>query len=96
LIQLHYNLLGKDSSKNGVPSRYNVVQITANSFSMIGQKPIVGRDFTAADERAGAAPVIILGYGMWENRYGKNPAMLGQTIQVNDVPTTVIGGCSAT
>src|SRR5262249_55185857 len=79
------------SDQNGVPSRYNVVQITANTFWMIGQKPILGRDFTAADESPGAAPVIILGYGMWENRYGKDPAILGHTISVNNVPTAVIG-----
>jgi putative ABC transport system permease protein len=79
------------SDKSGVPSRFNVAEISANTFSMIGQKPVLGHDFTADDEKAGAAPVTILGYGIWENRYGKSAGILGQSIRINDVPTTVIG-----
>jgi putative ABC transport system permease protein len=79
------------SDKSGLPSRYNVVEITANTFSMIGQKPVMGRDLTAEDEKRSANPVAILGFGIWENRYGKDPAVLGQVIRINDVPTTVIG-----
>jgi len=79
------------SDKLAVPARFNLGQITANTFSMIGQKPIVGRDFIPDDERPGAQPVAILGYSLWENRYGKNPGIISQTIRVNDVPTTVIG-----
>jgi len=79
------------SDKSGVPSRFNVAEVSANTFSMIGQKPVLGRDFTPADEKAGAAPVTILGYGIWENRYGKSTSVLGRSIRINDVPTTVIG-----
>ncbi len=79
------------TDKSGVPGRNNVSQITANTFSMIGQKPIIGRDFTADDEAPGANPVAILGYHLWEDRYGKDPAILGQSIRVNSVPTTIVG-----
>ena len=79
------------SDKTGLPTRYNVSSMSANSFSMIGQKPVIGRDFTAEDEKPGANPTVILGYGVWENRYGKDPAILGKSIRINDVPTTVIG-----
>jgi len=79
------------SDKSGVPSRFNVAEVSANTFSIIGQKPVLGRDFTADDEKAGAAAVAILGYGIWENRYGKSATILGQSIRINDVPTTVIG-----
>jgi len=79
------------TDKSGVPGRNNVSQITANTFSMIGQKPVIGRDFTAEDEAPGANPVAILGYRMWEDRYGKDAAVLGQSIRINSVPTTIIG-----
>ncbi|HTS77987.1 MAG TPA: ABC transporter permease [Bryobacteraceae bacterium] len=79
------------SDKSGLPTRYNVAAITANTFSLIGQKPVMGRDFTPEDEKRSANPVVILGYGVWENRYGKDASLLGKTIRVNDVPTTVIG-----
>jgi putative ABC transport system permease protein len=79
------------TDKSGVPARNNVAQITANTFSMIGQKPVVGRDFTSDDESPGSNPVAILGYRMWEDRYGKDPAILGQSIRINSVPTTIVG-----
>jgi putative ABC transport system permease protein len=79
------------SDKSGLPTRYNVGLMSANSFSTIGQKPVLGRDFTPEDDKAGANPVVILGYGVWENRYGKDPNILGKLIRINDVPSAVIG-----
>jgi len=79
------------SENGGVPSRYNRAEITANTFSMIGQKPVIGRDFTAEDEKPGAPAVVILGNQIWATRYGSNRAILGQVIRVNDVPSTVVG-----
>jgi putative ABC transport system permease protein len=79
------------SDKSGLPELYNASQMTANSFHAIGQKPVAGRDFTAEDEKRGAAPVAILGYGLWERRYGKDPSVVGRTVRLNDVPTTIIG-----
>lgn len=49
------------SDKSGLPTRYNVSSISADTFSTIGQKPIMGRDFTTEDEKAGATPVVNLG-----------------------------------
>jgi putative ABC transport system permease protein len=79
------------SDKSGLPTRYNVTSVSANTFSTIGQKPILGRDFTAEDEKAGATPVVVLGHGVWENRYGKDQNVLGKAIRINDVTTTIIG-----
>jgi putative ABC transport system permease protein len=79
------------SENGGTPSRYNRAEITANTFSMIGQKPVIGRDFTAEDEIPGASAVVLLGNQIWVTRYGANRAILGQIIRVNDVPSTVIG-----
>jgi|SRR5579884_2704935 len=85
-----FNVVNVSDSVN-VPTRYNVGQVTANTFSVIGQKPILGRNFSPEDEKVEAPEVAILGFGIWETRYGKNPDILGQTIKINDVPTTVIG-----
>ena len=79
------------TDKSGMPGRNNVAQITVNTFSMIGQKPVIGRDFTSDDEAPGANPVTILGYRMWEDRYGKDPAILGQSVRINSVPTMIVG-----
>ncbi len=79
------------SDKGGVPARYRVSSVTPNIFSMVGQQPVLGRDFSDADGKPGAAPVVILGDTIWTERYGRNPAVLGSTIRINSVPTTVIG-----
>jgi putative ABC transport system permease protein len=60
-------------------------------FHLIGQKPAAGRDFSPADETRGAPAVAILTYGLWERRYGRDPAVIGRTIRINSTPATVIG-----
>src|ERR1700682_2526161 len=79
------------SDGNSPPERYSGVRLTANAFSVIGQKPLLGRDFRPDEEARGAAPVVLLGYSVWKDRYAGDPGVLGRTIRVNDVPATVIG-----
>ena len=79
------------SDQNALPESYQGVQITANLFRLIGQKPAAGRDFSPADEARGAPAVAILTYGLWERRYGRDPAVIGRTIRINSAPATVIG-----
>ena len=83
--------LGNLSDDLAFPENYRCNQFSANAFTVIGQKPILGRDFIPADEQPGATPSIILTYRLWEKRYAKDPAVIGRTIHVNSVPATVIG-----
>jgi putative ABC transport system permease protein len=82
---------GNFADATAYPENYRCRQITANTFSVIGQTPALGRDFTADDEREGATPVAILSYGLWEKRYGKDASIIGRAVRINSVPTTVIG-----
>ena len=66
-------------------------RVTANTFRLLGVEPLLGRDFSPPDDRAGAPAVAMLGHGIWTNRYGADPEVIGRTIRVNDVPATVIG-----
>ena len=79
------------SDRGRAPERYSGPYISANAFHLIGQRPLLGRDFTADDDRPGAEPVVILGNGVWKTRYGSDPSIVGRTIKVNEVPSTVIG-----
>jgi len=79
------------SDADGVPEMFYATEVTANTFSLVGQKPILGRDFTSADEVSGAPPVVMLRYGFWERRYGKDSSIVGSVVRLNSVPTTVIG-----
>ena len=79
------------SDSTGLPERYRGVQMSANGFAVAGAKPVMGRDFISDDERPGATPVVMLSYHIWQNRYGKDPSILGKTIRVDEVPRNVIG-----
>jgi hypothetical protein len=83
--------LGNFSDDLAFPESYRCAQVTAGAFTVMGQQPILGRDFLPGDERPGATPSVILTYGLWEKRYGKDPSIVGRTIYVNSVPSTVIG-----
>ena len=65
--------------------------VSANAFSALRERPIVGRDFRPEDDRPGAAAVIIIGHGVWTERFGANPSAIGRTIRVNGAPATIIG-----
>ncbi|HLG56556.1 MAG TPA: ABC transporter permease [Vicinamibacterales bacterium] len=64
---------------------------SADVFNVVGQRPLLGRDFSPADEVAGALPVGILHYDFWERHYGKDPAVIGRVVKKNGVPMTIIG-----
>jgi predicted permease len=73
------------------PERFIGSYISANAFGLVGQRPILGRDFVPDDDRRGAIPVVMLGHSLWRNRYGSDPDVLGRTIRVNGVSSVVIG-----
>jgi MacB-like periplasmic core domain len=79
------------SDQSGFPERFAVTEVTADTFRLVGQQPIIGRDFAPADDTPGANPVAVLSYGFWERRYGMDPTILDRTVRLNGVPTTVIG-----
>jgi putative ABC transport system permease protein len=87
-----YRFFSANISDSGrLPERFSCVQMSANSFAVAGTKPVLGRDFTANDERPDATPVLMLTYHVWQNRYAKDPTILGKTIRVDEVARTVIG-----
>ena len=79
------------SDNNALPERFYCVQMSANGFSVVQDKPLLGRDFIPADEQPGAPAVLMLGYHVWRDRYGLDPAIIGKTVRVDEVPRIVIG-----
>ncbi len=65
--------------------------VSANFFSVLGVQPVLGRDFTPADDRPGAAPVVVIGDAFWRNTLGARPDAIGRTITLDGLPHTVIG-----
>jgi len=79
------------SDEGQPPERYNGAYVTANTFGVLGVRPVSGRSFVPDDDRVGAPVVALIGHKVWVNRYGSNPSVIGRTVRINDVPTTIIG-----
>jgi putative ABC transport system permease protein len=73
------------------PEQVPGAQLTANGFGVLRQQPLLGRAFAPGDERAGAEPVVIIGYDIWKNRYGSDPDVLGRPLRVDGQRATIIG-----
>ena len=58
------------SDDRALPDEAHGTWLTANTFGVLRQQPLLGRDFAAGDERPGAEPVVIIGYSLWKQRYG--------------------------
>jgi predicted permease len=74
-----------------VPDRLDGAFISGDAVAITGRQPVAGRWFSTAENRGGAERVAILGYGVWQARYGGDRAILGRSILVNASPATVIG-----
>ena len=66
----------------------NGFMVSGNFFETLGVNAILGRLFQLEDDRA---DVCVIGYRLWQRRYGSDPAIIGRTIHVNGYPFTVIG-----
>ena len=79
-----------DLSGSGEPVRLNSAQVSADLFSTLGVGPALGRVFTADEDRAGGAPVVILSHVLWRRRFGGDPLMVGRSITLDGKSHTVI------
>jgi predicted permease len=75
----------------GEPESVGGPSVSANFFSVLGVDPILGRTFQAGEDQPNGPRVVVLGYGLWQRKFGGNPAILGQQLTVNDEGYTVIG-----
>ncbi|MGA8731867.1 MAG: ABC transporter permease [Terracidiphilus sp.] len=79
------------SERGNPPQSYHLAHATAGVFSMFHTNAVLGRGFVPADELAGADPVVVLAYGVWQERYSRSPNVIGQKVRVNGLPATIIG-----
>ena len=67
------------------------VRLTASTFALLGKQALLGRTFTPQEDLVANELIIILGHHVWENRYDRDPDIIGKTIRVNASPHTVVG-----
>ena len=75
----------------GEPEQLSGNRISPVLTRVLGIPPLVGRDFTDDEEKPSAAPVAMIGEGLWKRRFGSDSAIIGRTIILNGAPTTVVG-----
>jgi predicted permease len=78
-------------SYRGNPQRYTGAYVTDKFFKIIAVSPVLGRDFTAEDNKPGAEKVAILGHKIWQRDFGSDPKIVGQAIRINGRSATIIG-----
>ena len=76
----------------GAVERIDAAGVTAGSFHALDIPLLLGRDFASDEDRPGAAaPVVVLGHGLWERRFGGDSAIVGKPVRLNGESYTVIG-----
>jgi predicted permease len=75
----------------GEPVQVPALEIDHGLLSTLRVQPALGRNFTAEEDQPHGAPVVILYHGFWQRRFGSNPAVIGQTLQVEGEAHTIIG-----
>lgn len=73
------------------PQSYSMQRASSGIFNMLHISPVLGRGFLPGEDKPGAPPVLLLGYGVWKERYGSSPAVIGRVVHVNEQPATIIG-----
>lgn len=65
--------------------------VSANFYSVLGVKPILGRSFVPEDDRAGQSPVAVISYGYWQRRFAGDTSVLGKNVALKKIPFRVVG-----
>ncbi len=76
---------------NGAPQRYTGAYITEDFLRILGVTPAIGRDFMAADNKAGAPKVALISHGIWNRDFGGAADIVGKAVRINGAPATIIG-----
>jgi predicted permease len=86
-----YRSVGFNLSGYGEPERLHGEMISAGFFEILGVNPIIGRTFTADEDRIGANPTVMIAEGLWQRKFGGRKDIIGQRMVMDDVGRTIIG-----
>jgi putative ABC transport system permease protein len=87
LVDLSTDTIGE----SGSPERIHSLHVTTSLLGVLRVTPALGRGFTEEDGQIGHEKVVLLGQGLWQEKFGGRPDALGQMLRVDGTPYTVIG-----
>ena len=82
---------GRNLTGAGTPERLNTLAVTYNYLDVLAVRPMLGRFFTSAEDRPDSSRVAVLSHQLWTSRFGGDPAVIGQSIQLDGIPHIVLG-----
>jgi putative ABC transport system permease protein len=82
---------GVNLSGAGEPEFVAGVKVSADFFRVLGVNPALGRGFTKEEDSPNGERVVILSHGLWQRRFGADPAIAGKSVSINGDPYTVVG-----
>jgi predicted permease len=83
--------VGLNLRGNGPASFVQGEMVSGDFFETLGVGPSLGRTLNPSDDTPGAPPVAVLSYGFWRSTFGADPAVVGRTVWLNNVPVTIAG-----
>jgi predicted permease len=83
---------GMNATIAGSAQQAQVEMVSGNYYGALGVRPVLGRAIQPSDDAVeGQGAVAVLSYGVWEREFARSPAVLGQTVKLNEVPLTIVG-----
>jgi len=86
IVEASFNLTGA-----GDPERIDGHGVSAGLFSLLGVEPQLGRAFRSEEDKPGGSHVVIISYGLWQRRFGSDPGIIGNPINLNGKSFIVVG-----
>lgn len=86
-----YRSIGSTLTGLDRPVPVGSLTVTPRLFSVLQARPSAGRLFDDEDERPGGDPIVLLSHASWIRRFGADPALIGETIEIDGRPSTVVG-----
>ncbi|MGH9743275.1 MAG: ADOP family duplicated permease [Candidatus Acidiferrum sp.] len=82
----NFNLTGLGEAEQ-LPARF----ITSDFFTVLGLNPVIGRTFGPGEDEIGAAPIVMIGEGLWRRKFGSSPEALGKSVNLDGIAYSIVG-----
>jgi len=76
---------------DAAPEAVAVAEITAATFRVVQERPVLGRPLVEADEKPGAPWVVVIGHDVWQSRFASDPHVIGRELRLGNVAHTIVG-----
>jgi predicted permease len=88
---LGFNNSHMEITGGALPEEIFGIYLTENAGTFFGVRPLLGRNIEPYDAENGGHSVVVLNYRFWQRHFGGDPHIIGQTLEINHAPYTIIG-----